>query len=45
MTGAQTIKFWKETGAQGVFSDRPADSPELARKLRREAEQRDWSGA
>jgi hypothetical protein len=45
MTGAEALAFWKETGAQGVFADRPEDSPELARKLRKEAETRDWSGA
>jgi hypothetical protein len=43
MTGAQIIVYWEKEGAQGVFADRPEDSPELARILRQEAERRDWS--
>ena len=45
LTGAQILAYWEREGVLGVFADRPEDSPELARKLRKEAETRDWSGA
>lgn len=46
MTGAQALAYWDAQGCLGVFSNRelyPEDSPELAHRLRREAETRDWS--
>ncbi len=45
MSGAEALAYWEEQDCLGVFADRPEDSPELARKLRQEAEQRDWSEA
>ena len=45
MTGAEAIAYWEREDALGTFDDRPEDSPELARKLREEAETRDWSEA
>jgi hypothetical protein len=44
-TGAQLLAYWDEEGCLGVFSDRPEDSPELARQLRQNAEVRDWDPA
>lgn len=44
MSGAEALAFWEAQDCLGVFADRPQDSPELARKLRKEAETRDWSG-
>ena len=43
MTGAEAIAFWEEQGCLGVFADCAEDSPEIARKLRQEAERRDWN--
>jgi hypothetical protein len=40
-TGAEIIASWERKGVLGkVFMDRPEDAPELARKLRAEAERR-----
>lgn len=39
-TGAEVLASWERKGVFGkVFMDRPEDSPELARKLRAEANQ------
>lgn len=41
MTGKEALAFWEREGVLGIFDDRPEDSPELARTLRRQAETRD----
>lgn len=38
-TGADALAYWESEGALGIFADRP-DTPEFARQLRRQAEQR-----
>ncbi len=40
LSGAEALAFWEEQGCLGVFADSLSDSPELARTLRHEAEQR-----
>lgn len=42
MTGAAAIAFWRKNGLLGTFSDREEDSPELARKMREEANLRGY---
>ncbi len=44
MSGTEALAYWERTGALGVFADRPEDSPELARKFRKQGETRDWTG-
>jgi len=41
MSGAEALVFWRTCGLLGLFSGGP-DSPELARRLRRSAETRQW---
>jgi hypothetical protein len=43
-TGAEAIEYWKRHGVLGAWADREdiGDSVEYARKLRRQAETREW---
>ena len=40
MSGAEAIAYWKQNDVFGLFSNRPEDSPELARKFREQAQTR-----
>ena len=42
MTGAEILAYWEREGCLGVFADDPRDSVEIARELRRKAQDRGY---
>ncbi len=39
-SGADLVEYWRRAQVIGIWADRKADSPRLARQLRRRAEKR-----